>query len=44
VTYASIYNKPCSGNNYNYHGRIPADDIAFLQQVGDDVVKRFFER
>jgi hypothetical protein len=44
VTYASIYNKPCSGNSYNYFGRIAADDIAFLQQVGDDVVKRFFGR
>jgi len=44
VTYASIYNKPCSGNSYNYYGRIAADDIAFLQQVGDDVVKRFFGR
>lgn len=44
VTYASIYNKPCTGNRYNYHGRIAADYIAFLQQVGDDVVKRFFGR
>jgi hypothetical protein len=44
VTYASIYNKTCSGNSYNYFGRIAADDIAFLQQVGDDVVKRFFGR
>ncbi len=44
VTYASIYKKTCSGNSYNYFGRIAADDIAFLQQVGDDVVKRFFGR
>jgi len=44
VTYASLYNKPCQGNSYNYYGRIAADDIAFLQQVGDDVVQRFFGR
>ena len=44
VTYASIYNKPCKGNRYDYYGRIAADDLAFLQQVGDDVVKRFFGR
>lgn len=44
VTYASIYNKPCKGNSYNYFGRLAADDVAFLQEVGDDVVKRFFGR
>lgn len=44
VTYASLYNKPCTGNSYNYYGRLAADDVAFLQQVGDDVVKRFFGR
>jgi len=44
VTYASIYNKPCTGNSYNYFGRIAATDVAFLQQVGDEVVKRFFGR
>jgi hypothetical protein len=44
VTYASIYNKPCNGNSYNYYGRIAVDDIVFLQQVADDVVKRFLGR
>jgi hypothetical protein len=44
VTYASVYGKACKGNGYNYYGRIKADDVAFLQDVGDDVVKRFFGR
>lgn len=44
VTYASVYAKPCKGNSYDYYGRIKADDAAFLQEVGDDVVRRFFSR
>lgn len=44
VTYATLYAKPCKGNAYNYYGRLKAEDVAFVQEVGDDVVKRFFGR
>lgn len=42
--YATVYNKPCSGNSYDYYGKVPKDDAAFLQQVADDTVKKFFGR
>jgi len=44
VTYSSLYERPCKGNPYDYHGRIKADDAAYLQEVGDEVVGRFFQR
>ena len=44
VTYGSVYAKPCKGNAYTYYGRVKAEDAAFLQEVADDVVKRFFGR
>lgn len=44
VTYSSLYAKPCKGNPYHYYGRIKAEDAAFLQEVGDDVVRTFFGR
>lgn len=44
TVYASVYNKPCSGNSYDYYGKITKEDAAFLQQVADDTVKKFFGR
>lgn len=44
TVYASVYNKPCSGNSYDYYGRIDRETAAFLQQVADDTVKKFFGR
>mgnify|MGYP006287430829 CR=1 FL=1 len=44
VTYGSVYGKPCKGNAYTYYGRVKAEDAAFLQEVADEVVKRFFGR
>lgn len=42
--YASVYGKACSGNSYDYYGRVGREDAAFLQQVADDTVKIFFGR
>lgn len=44
VTYSSVYALPCKGNPYHYYGRITAEDAAFLQEVGDEVVRAFFRR
>jgi hypothetical protein len=42
--YATLYGKSPVGNTYNFHGQLNADDAAFLQQVADDTVKKFFGR
>jgi hypothetical protein len=44
VAYTTLYGKPSLGNPYDYFGKIGTDDAAFLQQVADDTVKRFFGR
>ncbi len=44
VVYASVYGKPALGNSYDYYGKISKEDAAFLQQVADDTVKKFFGR
>lgn len=44
VVYASVYGKPALGNTYDYFGKISKEDAAFLQQVADDTVKKFFGR
>jgi hypothetical protein len=44
VTYGAVYGKPCKGNPYTYYGRVKAEDAAFVQDVADDVVQRFFGR
>jgi len=44
TVYASVYAKPCSGNSYDYYGRIDKEMVAFLQQVADDTVKKFYGR
>ena len=42
--YATVYNKPCSGNSYDYYGKVPKEDAAFLQKVADETVKKFYGR
>lgn len=42
--YASVYNKPCSGNSYDYYGKVGKEDAAFLQKVADETVKKFYGR
>lgn len=44
TVYASVYGKPCSGNKYDYYGKIDRDMAAFLQRVADDTVKQFYQR
>lgn len=44
TVYASLYGKSPVGNTYDYYGRIGKEDAAFLQQVADDTVKKFFGR
>lgn len=44
VVYASVYGKSPVGNAYDYYGKIGKEDAAFLQQVADDTVKKFFGR
>lgn len=42
--YATVYNRPCSGNSYDSYGQVSKEDAAFLQQVADDTVRKFFGR
>jgi len=42
--YATVYNKPCSGSSYDSYGQVSKEDAAFLQQVADDTVRKFFGR
>lgn len=44
TVYASVYNKPCSGNSYDYFGKVSKEDATFLQKVADETVKKFFGR
>jgi len=44
TVFATLYGKSPSGNGYDFHGRIGAEDAAFLQQVADDTVRKFFGR
>lgn len=44
TVYATVYNKPCSGNSYDYYGKVGKEDAAFLQKVADETVKKFFGR
>jgi len=44
VVYASVYGKSPVGNAYDYYGKIGKEDAAFLQQVADATVKKFFGR
>ena len=44
TVYASIYGKSPVGNGYDYFGKIDKDTAAFLQQVAEDTVTRFYKR
>lgn len=44
VTYATLYGGDPVGLSYDYYGRLPADQIAFLQQVAKDTVAAYQAR
>ncbi|MFD1797236.1 hypothetical protein FQV27_09755 [Paracoccus aurantiacus] len=44
VTYATLYGKNPVGLEYDYFGRLPAEDAAFLQQVAEETVKAYQAR
>ncbi len=44
TVYASVYGKSPVGNSYDYYGAIDKRDVTFLQQVAEDVVKKFYGR
>jgi len=44
TVYASIYGKSPVGNSYDYFGAIDKDTAAFLQQVAQDTVRKFYGR
>ena len=44
TVYASIYGKSPVGNSYDYFGKIDKDTAAFLQQVAEDTVQKFYGR
>lgn len=44
TVFASLYGQSPVGNPYDYFGKIGKDDLAFLQQVADDTVKKFYGR
>ena len=44
VVYASLYGRSPVGNDYDYFGKITKEDAAFLQQVAQDTVTKFFGR
>ena len=43
TVYAAIYGSPV-GNPYDYYGKIGKEDLAFLQQVAQDTVTKFYGR
>jgi hypothetical protein len=44
TVYASIYGKSPVGNSYDYYGKIDKETAAFLQQVAQDTVRKFYGR
>lgn len=44
TVYASVYGKSPVGNSYDYFGAIDKDTAAFLQQVAEDTVRKFYGR
>jgi hypothetical protein len=44
VVYASLYGVSPVGNGYDFFGKISKEDAAFLQQVAQDTVTKFFGR
>ena len=43
TVYASLYGDPV-GNPYDYFGKISKDDMAFLRQVAQDTVTKYYGR
>ena len=43
VVYASLYGSPV-GNTYDYFGQLSKEDVAYLQQVAQDVATKFYGR
>ncbi len=44
TVFASVYGQSPVGNPYDYFGKIGKDDLAFLQKVADETVKKFYGR
>ena len=44
VVYASLYGTSPVGDPYDYYGKISKEDTAFLQQVAEDTVRKFYGR
>lgn len=44
VVFASLYGKSPVGNAYDYFGAVDKDSAAYLQQVAEDTVKKFYGR
>ena len=44
TVYASIYGRSPVGNSYDYYGKIDKETAAFLQQVAQDTVSKFYGR
>lgn len=44
VVFASVYGQSPVGNSYDYFGKVDKDTAAFLQQVAQDTVKKFYGR
>lgn len=44
VVYASLYGKSPVGNGYDYFGKVSKEDAAYLQQVAEDTVTKFYGR
>ena len=44
VVFASVYGQSPVGNGYDYFGKVDKDTAAFLQQVAQDTVKKFYGR
>jgi hypothetical protein len=44
TVYVSVYGKSPVGNKYDYYGKIDSEMAAFLQQVAEDTVKKFYGR
>jgi hypothetical protein len=42
TVYASLYGKSPVGNSYDYYGKIDKNTAAFLQQVAEDTVRKFY--
>jgi len=42
TVFASIFGKSPVGNSYDYYGEIEKEIAAFLQQVAEDTVKKFY--